>query len=506
MKRIAAIALTTCSFAGLDAFGSDFTETATIFLYGLDANWTGKIYDRNNTKDMWLGGAYNINGQSFERMHYRLGPGGALDEVLSGEDPSWPNFLSIDPSATDRMLQQVLWDFPVTTPVSPADCGCTPDNAHNQYNVNQAGTRDNLVTPVVSVTPTTLSLGGQPTPQIDVYATPQDQYGDTPKWHDPNFSNVAGVVDSARRYLTSKNSLLTRYRLVGPGHLLVRRVLLVGDTFKSGKVVTTQPNGTESGHPWLTVEAWAPFVREFDNASFGFNSVAFQWNTDNSLGLWVCSERYDTWMQYGKNKESQTYYISTQDPWQTGYGVAFRSVISPQAQPDIYGDQDMTCDPATRAQYPAIAVLFGRSRPQRWHAQTYTEYGQTVFATWRFKPETRPVGPAAIGILPALRFGDPVIGYPPTPNDTIAAGGIIDVTIMYIASMHMDSAMKTEIDRWLPLIPAPRYFPPGTVFDAGSDLEQIAKNLKANMDGKTADNPPVPRPGTRTNHLYDLIP
>src|SRR5581483_322902 len=161
-----------------------------------------------------------------------------------------------------------------------------------------------------------VDISSDPTsPQIDVYSVPQNQ------WY--------GANESA---FTGKFSLLTRYKLMGNGWLMVRRVTVIG------QVMT---NNSPANIRDLYIDAWTPFTKQV------FNGMALAMDT---LGnpLW--------WYQAGYNLPLQ---MALSTSASRGYAVAFST--------------------SSHATKTAIGLVFGTAQPQSYANQIGSNVGSHTF-------------------------------------------------------------------------------------------------------------------------------
>lgn len=221
---------------------SDFTDGSALDAAPLSAGWTA---------NSWLDGCdiyLNAQLNGVTAWTVRLGPAGVISELKSATgvallSPPWAN------ERTDRVVQWTLWDLGMfastgSWPVSPL------------FNVTQAGTFDDTLNPrpANSISPTLKTvLSSNPT-RVDIYSMPQDQ------WSSQN-----------QAVFTGKFPCLTRYEVVGPGVLTIRRVVLVG--------AATKYASPENYHE-IYFEAWTPMKRN------PFTAIAFSASASGVPAWW----------------------------------------------------------------------------------------------------------------------------------------------------------------------------------------------------------------------------
>jgi hypothetical protein len=386
---------------------ADFTDDAAINTRGLDAGWTGAVI--TTAGDVALR-SYRDGVPQFE---FRIGAGGSLAAIVNLQaGPSTLLAPDSDPGVvTDSVIQSVWWDDGVhSTAPYPED--------QTRYNMNQAGTSDNWFTPVNAV-----RVSSTPSPTVDVYSTPQDQWG---------LANRLSVA--------SKTSFLTRYRLIGAGNLLIRRTMMPADPYVNGVRVPFRQ---------LYIEAWLPF-RAADTEP-GFNALALDISPDGTP-LWFYEENHNL-PAYKPHPASTTY----------GYAIVFNEFA--------------------RLAATAVGIVFGAKDPQSWTANKPTPFGLATLNTNDMKRV--PGGVGALHVLPAIGF----------PADAPArAGAVIEQYLVLVPKTGMDAEMYSRVTAMAALVPAPRYFPPGSTFDG--ELADIVDTLRQNL---------VTTAGARTNHLAPLI-
>jgi len=373
---------------------ADFTDTATINLKGLDSPWTGEVVRLNG--DVFLR-TYNNGVPQFE---FHIGPGGTLSSILNLQT-STTSLLAPDsdpPVVTDSVVQTVWWDDGVHSAA-----GGPPE--WTRYNVNQAGTAENWFTPVVTV-----NISTTPAPTVDVYSTPQEQ------WDPYNRSSLA-----------SKVSMLTRYRLIGKGDLMIRKVMIPADPYVNGSQVPFSD---------LYIEGWFP-LRAADSEP-GFNALALSISSDGTPG----------WYYEENNNVAPCGGGYTSNPaWSTyGYAVAFNEY--------------------SRLNSTALGIAFPKGDPQSWTNNQPTTYGSSVLNQADTCRSPGNVG--NMQVLPAFGFATA-----PTPPQ---AGAVLDQYLVVVAKLGMGAEMYNELNAIVPLMPAPRYFPPGSTFDG--ELANIVKKLQ----------------------------
>jgi hypothetical protein len=133
---------------------------------------------------------------------------------------------------TDGVIQWVTWD------TSEIQTGCeqSGDPSAGYYNLNQAGTSGeentppdaNCYAPIITVYVT-----NSPTPQVDVYSLAQDQW-----------------EDCMQSIYKATNSVLTRYRLMQWGAIMVRRIVMFGQVYKDSSPYSLGK---------FQVQGWTPF-------------------------------------------------------------------------------------------------------------------------------------------------------------------------------------------------------------------------------------------------------
>ncbi len=387
MKYLTFLAL---SLAGLKAIASDFTDTASINTMVLANGWTGAIITNNS--DLWIRSYDNGVGM----YDYRIGAGGAVAEMRqvqsNNEDLLAGPFRS---ERTDRVIQEVWWGLNLVY-----SKGGAPDG---RFNVNQAGNYadGNSPRPPNTLTPTVATdiIPDSTAPQIDVYSVPQDQ------WYPANDAMFTG-----------KFSMLSRYKLIGNGWLMVRRVTVVG------QILT---NNLPANIRDLYIDAWTPFTKKV------FNAMALSIDTFGNP-LW--------WYQTGYNIPSQSAWPSTATH---GYAVAFSA--------------------SSHATKTAIGFVFGNSPPQWYTNQVGSSIGLHTFRCQEWSDNG-----GGLCFKPNLEF-----------TFSIPAGTVIDDYYVIVPSPRMDSQFAADIASVEPLIPAPRFFWPGTVLDG--ELLAIVNRLNANL-------------------------
>lgn len=241
----------------------DATEHAAL---PLDSGYTCAVLVVNS--DVYIR-SYKNGVPDFD---YRLGTGGALSEIKDLVDGNELIASSFAGEITDRVIQQVFWSFGVTTPSQPV-------SAHDvRFNVDQAGTSANLLTPTVSVISNTADIAHC---RVDVYSLPQDQW----------FAEY-------QPFMSGEFALLTRYQLEAKGALSVRRMTKLLSLQTNGAYLDltqtyvwgitpfqfgTPATGAQSTYRDFYVENWMPFARP------QFNALALAFDDSGEPSWW-----YDT--------------------------------------------------------------------------------------------------------------------------------------------------------------------------------------------------------------------
>lgn len=209
--------------------------------------------------DIWI----KFTGPNHSGYRVRIGAGGAISNLLNNEGVELlsPSFRD---EKTDRIVQWTWWSGSLANPISGL-----PDFEY-RYNVTQGGDMAGIFTPSQYVE---LKSNG-----IDVYSTPIDN------WKAEQQSHFSGGFAS-----------LTRYRVIGPGLLLVRRVILINKVYL---------NGVEGSLRNSYVESWTPVKR----------------GPYNAYALGVSGTKPNWWYIAGSNIPS---YPNTPVASTNGYALAY---------------------------------------------------------------------------------------------------------------------------------------------------------------------------------------
>jgi hypothetical protein len=387
MKYFALIILALLSFR---AVGSDFTDAAVINNMGLASGWTGSVFTYNN--DIWIRSYKDGMGM----YDYRVGAGGVISEMRDVQS-GFEKLLAAPARSerTDRVIQEVWWGLNLNN-----TNGGSPDG---RFNVNQAGTFEdgNSPRPPHTLTPTiSVDVDANPgAPEVDVYSVPQDQ------WFAEN-----------QPPFTGKFSMLTRYKLIGNGWLMVRRVTLIG------QIMT---NNSPTNIRDLYIDAWTPFNKQV------FDGMALDMDTLGNPTWWYQADR------------DMPVHTAFSAPATHGYAVAFS-----------------TSDHASKT---AVGLVFGASQPQWYENQIGKSIGRHDFRCQEWSDHEG----GGLCFKPNLRFKFP-----------IPAGMVIDDYFVIVPSPQMDSQFAADVTSAESLIPAPRLFWPKTVLDG--ELADIVNQLNAN--------------------------
>lgn len=311
--------------AAITATAADFTDGSDLDAAPLSAGWNASSWI--DGCDIFL--SAQLNGASAWTV--RLGPSGVISELKNNTgvallSPAWGN------ERTDRVIQWTLWDLGMfastgSWPVSPL------------FNVTQAGTFDdnsnprppNSISPILKAV-----LSSNPT-RVDIYSRPQDQ------WYAQN-----------QAVFTGKFASLTRYEIVGPGILTIRRIVLLGEATKYA---------TPEAYHEVYFEAWTPMKRN------PFTAIAFS-ASPSGVPAW--------WYRNGYNiPHYQNFPVSTTG----GYAIAYTE--------------------SGYATKTAAAICFGTAPANSWSGGVPTPTGSHTLNSMEWNTGT--------GLLPSLHLFTPPV-------------------------------------------------------------------------------------------------
>jgi hypothetical protein len=268
-------------------------------------------------QDIWL----EFQGPNHDSYRARIATGGAIGNLQNGQgiellSPSFRN------EKTDRIIQWTWWSGSLATALPELQ------PFERRFNVTQGGDFSGRLSPTVTVD---LAPNG-----IDVYSRSIDNW-----------------LPVQQRHLRGGFSALTRYRIVGPGLLLVRRVLLVG---------RVELDGVEGSLNKSYLEGWTPVNRSVYNAY--------------ALGI-SSGGQPNWWYSAGNNIPT---YPNTPVTETNGYAMAYRA--------------DQTSD------HEVFGIVFGKKHPETCSSSgvTQTEHDVALLnsMTWD----------TGFGILPAVSLND----------------------------------------------------------------------------------------------------
>ncbi len=258
------------------------TENVEVDEFGCEVNIDLRLYDNSPLEDIALSSDWQCSSFVYqndvwvrtfknggEQFDFRIGPGGVISEL---RDPQDGYSALLSPSykgePTDRVIQWTWWSNSLTNQ-NPQ----LPDYEW-RFNVTQAGTFESIISPSFRLEMKTQGC------QIDVYSEPQDQW----KWQ--------------QSILSGRFTARTRYQIAKDGAIIVRRSLLVGESYFNG-------NPSPLSNEYL--EAWTPFSRQ------KLDAVAY--SLDENGGLFE-------WYRAGYNLPSYPFIDVTTT---SGYAVAINS-------------------------------------------------------------------------------------------------------------------------------------------------------------------------------------
>lgn len=199
-------------------FGCNALQAAGLEQQPLAAGWECKVLTERD--DIWLRTHY----QGQPQFDFRIGAGGSLAEIrqLKGKKPLAMLATSPYGRLADQQLQWTLAAESLTRklPGVPASGWV--------YQVAQGLTHDNGPAPTVA------ALVSDSGCQVDVYATPKEQYR-----------------PEHRTVWSGSFPTLTRYKVIGPGALAIRQVLRVSGAKVEGRLVTLKNIRLQTSLPLL---------------------------------------------------------------------------------------------------------------------------------------------------------------------------------------------------------------------------------------------------------------
>ncbi len=242
----------------------DFADPDPLEDQPLAPGWSCSAFVHMN--DIWL--RTSRDGQ--QQFDLRIGAGGAIAE-LRDIPANYAPLLSppFKGEVTDRVIQWTLWSPSVVHQIANLP------QFEWRFNVTQAGTFNNTIAPThfVVVDPGNC--------RIDAYVSPRDQ------WKTEQQPHMQGTF-AAR----------IRYDVIGPGHIVVRRTLRIGDVTLSG-------NPAELSEVYF--EGWTPLRRPT------FDALAVVLDAAGAPSWWY------------KAGENLPHYPFIDVATTEGYGVGFRS-------------------------------------------------------------------------------------------------------------------------------------------------------------------------------------
>eukprot|EP00966_Prymnesium_polylepis_P024151 556336-Prymnesium_polylepis.1 len=369
-----------------------------------------------------------------EVFDIRIGSGGAISEMRACPEPPDEEYKHLlaptweeeegkpHPQVeTDRVVQTVWWheDF------------CLDDDLHEhlrsferRFNVNQTGTAartggiDQAVstahksTPVHEVELSNVNGIGI----VEVYATPQDQW-----------------LPELRDHIEGLFGHYTSYTFDARGALVVRKVIVVGNTYYEGK---KQDSLNQS-----VIEQWVPFRSIRDEGPF----TSFALHFSDSVPYWYYSR--DNIPHYGDARGGSEGMNCRPVDTLSGYGV-------------WYSDT---------GQGPAVALVFGKKQPVR--ASTTEHHGLMGLSTMYSK--------CGMYAMPCLH------GMPP-----VQAGTVLDWSFSIMPSGEGLSAdYLARLHELSEELPAPAWYLPGDQHGTflATPLAGIVAKLKGYM-GRRIDS------------------
>jgi len=287
----------------------------------------------------------------------------------------------------------------------------------------------NIFSPTVTVQ--AANIGN--TVQVDVYSVPENQWLDTVENH------MAGRV-----------SMLTRYKVVGHGALMIRRVMMLGELFHEGAV---QP------YMDLAITSWNPFIQSTSSYPYGVDKFSLALDSSGlpTDGAGSTATNFPVGGKFDKTNDMTPGYVVLYNSAQISTGSALGIAFGTQG---------------IKARVAQTSTAFGNYyvNPQYFFNQFLT---LTTDLKWY-----QAQSPGAAGIT----------YYQPL------AGSIIDQYQLVIPTEGMNAGFKSRLELDTALIPAPNLYCPDALVDGG-DLATIVDRLRTNMK----------RSGSRTQHLRDLV-
>lgn len=294
----------------------DFTDPDPLEDQSLAPGWSCSAFVHMD--DIWL--RTSSDGQ--QQFDVRIGAGGAIAE-LRDIPADYAPLLSppFGGEVTDRVIQWTLWSPSVVHEVADLP------QFEWRFNVTQAGTFNNTIAPTHRVV---VDPDGC---RIDVYVSPREQ------WKTEQQPHMQGTF-AAR----------IRYDVVGPGHIVVRRTLRIGDvTLSGGPAELSQ----------VYFEGWTPLRRPT------FDALAVVLDVAGAPSWWY------------KAGVNLPHYPSIDVTTTEGYGVGFR------------GDALAST---------AVGLAFGAAHPCRYVAEECLDVGAYALNTMDWDND--------LAVLPGLSLVD----------------------------------------------------------------------------------------------------
>lgn len=397
--------------------------------------------------DLWIRTYYNGAAQ----FDFKIGGGGAISELRGFYYNQTQVYSLLAPpscsESTDKVVQAVFWDNGIGLRPD-IKTGWKEDPANNihlyslrLWNINQAGTANQetpgtcpatnateIYSPVANVQAAYLGNSVQ----VDVYSTPTDQW-----------------VPTVGKHMAGKVSMLTRYKVVGPGALMIRRVMLLGETTYEGLVFTKPNQYTINANNPLRLFDGTYYPYGYETASIAFDSTGAP--TQDAL-------------------TTATGYALTAENIPSGYVVAHRA-----------GSAASTS--------PTMGVVFGNKAMKGYDAGLAKNYGNYYVNV------TQASNAHALYVTPEIRWDKAATGGTAWPQQPVF-GGIVDQYQLLFPGPGLSSSLKSDLDYYADKVPGPKYFGPCSVpYLDEPGVKDIAGILQANMK----------RAGMRTQHLRDAV-
>ena len=339
-----------------------------------------------NNVDIWI----NFQGPNKNNYKARIGTGGAISNLLN-EDNNELLSPSYKEEKTDRIIQWTIWGNKLK---SNDD---TLEDFAKRYNVTQGGDGDGNFAPSVKVE---IYDNG-----IDVWSLPIDNW-----------------IQSQQKHFKGGFATLTRYRVIGPGLLFIRRIFLVKKIFLDNK---------ESKLGDTYIEAWTPVTRKIYNA--------YALSVHNLVPVW--------WYAAGYNIPT---YPNFNVKYTDGYALAYNSnnVNSDEVFGFIYGKKDIEM------------ICFDKSEKKIINTTDNVGEGLANSMSWD----------TGIGILPAININN------------LEEDDIIDVSHIIALGKGITTNIMNAINKYQQMLPSPKLWKKDTTNSDNimRDIKHRLHNLDIN--------------------------